>query len=617
MKSLLAKELKFLVPTGILFTFLFCLDFFFYPLLQAPDQTSWLEVQDALDPEGSEWIAPLLYVMGVSFGFSLYPREYEERSIDFLHTLPVTRGQIFFCKWLAAELMVASVLTLNQLGAFLLQSANTTALESTQFSVVTACKLWGLEFALASMAVAHGLLFSFGRQYGLLLMALVAWGISHIVSLRPELWVLSPVRLAHPEFHGRSLLIPWQGLFIQSAGMLACLGLAFWLWSRRGHQLTRAFFEVRDTRWKRVGCGCTTALLFFFIFIHWAVNSEPSSEEKVFPSFETARVQTEFYNFTFPVNLRERALTLALGADALYSRARARLQAPHSGIVIADLTDLSFEHLGIASHEKIRMDITQHQEPELLQHVLFHETCHVLIRRVAGRRWADFSAYTSFFDEGACEYLAYGAVQSSRDRHQARRHAIATYDRHQLLFKELIEQKELSRRLDEACVYTVGEIWIQALVECYGEEAPALVVKAAGRENAPSDLSAMEFWQDTLQAAGLNLERVRSRWLKLMDQGVKDEAEFLEKLPRVWAEIDEDPEGVRHLHLHTDRDLPPEWPGLVARVRARPGDRAEGLKVEGGVCRLPNRYRDSFEYQVGVDFHEGTYAYWEEWKPVR
>lgn len=608
------KEMKHLAPTGLLFAFLLGLDFIFYPLVQPLDQISWFEAQDGLNPDGSQWLGPLVYIMGLSFGFSLYPREYEERTIDFLHTLPVTRAQIFVGKWLAAEVMMVLVLALNQVGAFAMQMCNANVLESGQFSLLTAAELWTIHLGLASAALAHGILFSFGRQYGLLMMALAGWAVSHWVSLRPDFSVISPFRLARPEYYGQNLLMPWEGLAFHLLVAVLALALSQALWSRRGHQLTRAFIDLRDTRWKRFGCGCLTFLMFFFMLIYWSVGTEPSEEEEesVYPSFQTARIETEFYNFTFPVNLRGRALELAREADPLYSEARARLGVEHTGIVVADLTDVSFEHLGIASREKIRMDITQHQEPALLRHVLFHESVHVLMRRVGGRRWVDFSGYTSFFDEGAAEFLAYESVNSSRDRAMARRHAIATYHRHKLRFKELVSQKTLSKRLDEASVYTVGELWVTALVDCYGSEAPGRVVEAIGRPDAPSDLHAVEFWQDTLQAAGYNLERVRSRWLKLMEEGVEQEAEFLEQLPRVWAV-----EADSSLILKTDRPLPEDWPGLVVRVRAQPGDRAEWLPLQDNVALLPRRYQDGFEYQVGVEFHQGTYAYWEEWKPVR
>ena len=191
------------------------------------------------------------------------------------------------------------------------------------------------------------------------------------------------------------------------------------------------------------------------------------------------------------------------------------------------------------------------------------------------------------------------------------------YKHHRLDFSTLVSA-QTAEKYDENVNYTLGELWVDALVECYGKDAPTRVWKAIGREDGPRLEAALVFWQDSLQAAGYSFERVRSRWLEQLKQLEKQESEFLEQLPRIrGTAVVYD--GEIYLEATSDRPLPAGWE-IVARVRTPHGKEARTVKGDSDSepgqfsAYVPSGYGDVFDYQFGVDFSESAYPYFEEWK---
>ena len=53
---------------------------------------------------------------------------------------------------------------------------------------------------------------------------------------------------------------------------------------------------------------------------------------------------------------------------------------------------------------------------------------------------------------------------------------------------------------------------LSASFACVSGSGSGSSLRAMAREDAPRDLAPLEFWQDTLQACGYNLEEVISTW---------------------------------------------------------------------------------------------------------
>ena len=612
MKALFLKELRNLMSLFPVFFLLFCGDIIVVPLTRPFDEVSWFEIHAGLSAES---IGPfLLYMMGIIVGYSLFPREYEERTIDFLHSLPISRRQIFLAKWCAGVVLILAVCLCHEATNAFMQIGNGDSLTSDQFRWSTLLVLFLLSSTTALVGLAHGLLLSFGRQFGFLFLGFAAWGVSWLEVQYPYLRFLDPLSMAEPNFRGMSLIVPWSTLGWHTLTSILALLLSYRLWSSRGHQGTYLLVRRAKLHRKKLGCLTGVAVIVLFFLLMNLDDSEPSEDS---PSYATARIETEHYNLTFPVSLRHRALKLASEADNIYRYVNEQLGEVKRERIIADLTDVSQEHLGIASLNKLRVDIANNEEPNLLEHILCHETTHVFCFRLSGARGRQHLEHLGFFSEGTAEYFAFERASSSRSRRDARRQALAMYKRHRLDFSTLVSD-QTGKKYDENVNYTLGELWVQALVDCYGKDAPTKVWRAIGREDGPRLDAPLVFWQDTLQTAGYSFERVRSRWLEHLKRLESQESAFLKQLPQIrGSAIDAD--GYTYLQATSDRPLPEGWE-IVARVRTPHGKEAMTLAADPEsepdqfTAYVPSGFGNVFDYQFGVLFSESAYPYFEEWK---
>ncbi|MCA9793638.1 MAG: ABC transporter permease [Candidatus Eremiobacteraeota bacterium] len=610
MRALIRKELAQLLPVALLFLTLFLLDGVMALLVTPVDQMGWSDILDVLKPDSSRALSFFHYLFGFSLAFCLFPREYEDGTIAFLHTLPISRRGIFLAKWGAAQLLILGVVSLTQVFYFALHLVSADSMGYAQFHLATAvtiAALWGL---VAGLGLAHGLLLSFGRNYGLLVWATLAWLVTRFETLAPRLMWLDPTRLGAARYYGVQLEVAWSDALCHLLAALVCLVLAERLWSGRGGQATRAYSDSARALPGRFALGCAGFLIVIFLAIVLIGGDSSDDKDETFQSFQTARLVTRHYQFTFPVNLRNRAVQLAGSADRIYEAAVKALNAPEGPPIVADLTDVSYAHLGIASKGKMRVDITQDGDPKLLEHILFHETCHVLAHRIAGKRLQDYTAAASFFSEGSSEYEAFEAISSKRSRRASRQQAVAMWSRHKLKFTDLTDPEKLMRHLDEGTPYTLGEIWVAALVDVYGPTAPGRVYASIGRPDGPDIRDPVVFWQDTLQAEGFSFERVRAAWLRRLKQLETEEADFLARLPRLTTTVSRDGEGV-WLEVRADRALPKDW-RLVARVRKNAGSKTVPLTMKEGRFYVGDN-PGSFDYQAGVDFNRDAYPFVETW----
>lgn len=616
MKSLWLKEWRYLLHLLPLFLLFFCGDLVYLPLTQPLDETSWFDLHSGLDPDSG---APIfLYMMGIMIGFSLFPREYEEHTIDFLHSLPVTRRQIFLAKFLAGLTLISVVCVARELVIAFFGSFDGDPLTAGLFSWTTAAELLFTSFLTAFVGLAHGLLLSFGRQFGFLLLGFAFYAVNWLSKVAPNFNEVDPLSISEPVFNGRQLVLPWDVICWQFVGAVVALLVSHRLWSSRGYQGTQ--LTVEGVKRRRKSVGCITVFAVVLLLILWIRSNDSDDSAKDAPVLTTARMTTRHYVFTFPTKVRHRAEALANAGDPIYEYVDKQLGGVDKATIVADLTDQSEEHLGIASLNKLRVDILDNTEPSLLQHILCHETAHVLCARLAGARGRKHSEALAFFSEGYAEYVSYQRAPSTRSRVNARRQAMAMMELHRLKFSTLVSD-ELKERYDEDERYTLGEVWVQALVDCYGPGAPAKVWRAVGRADAPKLKNPQTFWQDTLQAAGFSFEKVRNRWVLILRSLKEQEADFLQSLPKLRGSVvsyDDD----RYVQIHCDKPMPKDWPGLVVRVRARHSDETQGLSVEATddpkvfEAAVPPAYGDTFDYQFGVLFSEGTYPIMDEWKTL-
>jgi hypothetical protein len=317
-------------------------------------------------------------------------------------------------------------------------------------------------------------------------------------------------------------------------------------------------------------------------------------------------------------------LPLIAGADAAYEEVRAYLGGTNREPIVVDMTEVSGDHAGIAAWQKIRMGLVGDDLTDAyLMRVFKHETTHAFQFQESDRRMSSNAVATRFFAEGSAEFVSLALDPSPETLRPPRQIAIAIYKRQRIRFEDLCDGATFSIRHDTNQVYALGETWTAALVRAHGSRAVGDVLRAMGRQDAPRDLKPLEFWQDTLQAAGCNLEQTLAAWEQLMDELAAEEAEFLEALPNMGGGISEYDSDSVTLLATLDRDPIPD---VTYRVRYRDdaGARDTEIHTLTGVKVGPRRVfflldRDdlrgrTFQYQFGQHTGKGAWPYFEEWQ---
>ncbi len=632
MSALLRKELRGLLPVWVLVLFVLgVLDLAFTPLSARPDEQTWTALNPDILPGAGAGHALVLLVLGLVVAYSAFPREHDEQTIELLYCLPIPRGGIFLAKLLAGAIVLGSGVAFEQGVHALLVLPNTQSFTGEQWRAAVALRLALLHGAFAGIVLCHGLLLSFARKFGLIAVAMAGFAALLVRERAPQLVWLDPTRLLALRYEGATLVLPWEELGLHAGFALVSLALAYALWMGPAQRFGELYAAAhRGSARAVVGCCGTTlvigSLLGLLIAIGASTDEEEEEEPVRYVAFQTADAETAHYRFRYPVNLRERALGLIGGADAAYEAVRAALGAADGPPIVADLTETSGDHAGIASWQKIRVGLVGAADERRLLRVFHHETVHAFQFRESDRRMGDNAGATRFFAEGLAEYLAFELVPDPEERRRSRQAALAVWRRQRARFAELADDEAWSARRDTNAVYALGETWVAALVEVGGPEAPGRVLRAMARPDAPRGLAPLPFWQDTLQAAGYGLEQVDAAWRLLLERLAAEEAALLEALPALGggvAEVEED-----FVLLLATLDRPP-LPGAryTLRVRAHAGARDTETFTFDGVQLTPEEVEfwvprgflegRTFQYQFGQTLPGdagGNWPYYEEWQ---
>jgi hypothetical protein len=639
--ALYRKELRTLLPLQLLLILAQSGDVLYRPLIQRLDEKAWTDISSYLLPDAGEAAGVYQLVFGLLVAYSLFPREHDDLTIEFLYSLPVTRLAIFGAKALAGFTVVAVGALVLQLTDFLLQAWNPQSFVGEQWRFGVSASVALLQSAAGAIVLCHGLLISFFRRFGLIPYAMAGWAALSLERAVPEAAPLNFLNLLELEYLGTRVLIPWAGLALHGTVALVCLAAAAALWTGAGERAAAAWARLHRVGAGRVALGCATVAavlgLGVLLTLIWGAAPEAGrgddGGEGLEPvSFQIDRAETARFDFSYPANLRGRALPLIRSADGLHERLRQRLGAGVGARVVVDMTDESPFHEGITAWTKMRVGLAGAEDDARLRYIFAHELVHAFQFQESRRRLGDNPRATAFFAEGGAEYLAFELEPDEARRRSSRRVALAAWSRHRVRFDTLVDETRLSSSYDPLLVYPLGETWTAALVEACGEGAQGRVLRAMGRDGAPTGLEPIAFWQDTLQAAGCGLEEVLAIWERRMDDGVAAEAAFLDALPRIGGGV-AGVAGDEVIVVATlDRDLTPALGSelrVVLRVRDGPASdvsqirtftpsqppRGPDRRIE---FRVPRQLAQGsrFQLQLGLEFDPRSWAAFEPWQSV-
>lgn len=613
-RALLRKEFRSLLPFVGLVVFLNLLGWADVLLTRFPDQ---FPLHELLDDASDELF--LLFVIAFALAAGLVVREADEGTLTFLDGLPVSRTRVFFTKtFLALGVLWLIPLSDLILRAFL-YSWSRTSLEQ-DFLWLPMLTRAGLDAAAAFIFLAAGLALSFLRRFSLLVLGLLACGYLMLREFQmPYLDLFNVFELANPSFRGRNWEWPLSRLMVQVSLGLGCLAIAYAAFQLTGDAGRRLAERLRR-RWWFMAVGLlstvTAAGIWIGLFIYWAENTtEGKSKEAHYAEWPTSRARTARYLLLYPENRAGLAAELIKRADDIETKVREFLRAKPIASIVADLTSASPHTAGVANWKQVRVDLNSASSIDELTAVFAHETTHVYIDHESEEKISSEFNSTRFFHEGLATYVEYRQFRPAEKLERSRRVAAVAHARNQIRLEELMDSDALSSKYDTELVYPLGEVFVNALVEQYGADAPGKVLRAFVRPNAPKDLKGPELWRDIIQSWGGNLSEVEDAFYAELNKAAVDHKEFVDSLPRLRgaAEKDDDEITVRV-------SFKGESPGmLVGRFRpaADTPDRLYEYQFpdKDRVFRVSaSRYNDrTFWYQLGWTVPGASHVIYEPW----
>ena len=626
--ALIRKELRQLLPFAVLVFVFLSVDLLYVPLTERLDEHSFAGGDFARG--GTP--AVLLLLLALVGAFSLFPREQEEGTLDFLYSLPMRRRDVFLAKVAAAAMVLMAGVLYWCARDWLLQLANRQSFARGQLRLSTAGPLCFLYGAYVLIVLGYGLLLSVLRRLGLVLGGLLWWLLAVIEEATPSRAFLNPTNLLDLEHRGAGPLLPWRALGVHGGLAVASLLLAYVLWTVPAERIAALRGRLIAKLWVRLSLGLLGVGVIALV-LHQAFKGPGGGRPAVsYQPWAPARFETRHYQFTYPAELRGSAMDLMRQADGAYEEVRRLLRARTAPPIVADLTEASQEHAGLGGWQKIRMDIRGGDDGRTYLRTLHHETTHVFAASESDRRLLDHAGSTKFFDEGLAQHVAHRLVPDGRLLDDQRLLGAISWKRQRIEVDDLVDDRRFGDKFCEDLFYPLGELWVEALARVCGAAAPGDVLRAVRREGAPRELAGRALWQDTLQAIGCELEAVNAAWLRQMERVLARRAEDVRRVPRLSGGVlraDGD-HVVLAAYVEPGPGGPPDpWLDYVVRVRGssdtpehevrrhqgQPRQGASPLVVEFRVPRQ-DLQGERFDLQFGFVFAQGAGEYYERWQQV-
>jgi hypothetical protein len=342
---------------------------------------------------------------------------------------------------------------------------------------------------------------------------------------------------------------------------------------------------------------------------------------------DLGQLETKHVHFTYRPMHEAQARFLAGEADQAYVRVRDWLRAPAIETVIADLTDESTEHIGLAGWKKLRIDVRPPKPRALLRFVLYHELTHVFAAALDEGISANRDAEARFFQEGLANYVAYELLDAPEERAHDRLIAAAARAQFQIRFEDLLNVPAFVARYDEHLIYDFGELWVASLVESCGQNAPERLLRALGSSAGPQKLLGRSLWRHALQQQGCDIDRVLARY----EGQLASLRPAARELPAATGRFVRQ-EGYRlmfDVQAHVDvrpGGRPTETVPVLIVVRVRESPRTPPDQIESALVTIaidqqgqlavphPAIAGNSFQFQVGASRNEQEAAVFSRWE---
>lgn len=511
MIQLILKELKQLVPFAFLWFALSALYYITELATRRIDEESYISWCDDYCRVGSNSdIAIFTILIILIAAYNLFPREFDDSTIDFLRSLPVKLPVIFLSKVFAAWIMLFGLINLDHLIQNGLLSLNTQSLTGKSYWQIDLTLLFR-NFLFAIVVIAHGIFLSWFRTIGLIIYCAYLIALIWLENQLGFTGIYNVLSFLDNEYSGQQLILKWNVIGFHLLVALVLYFISYFLWTNT------------DSKPRTPGSGKIAKLLpvlgvvFSFILVvgFLATMVGNSAKDASFSNIQAEN--TEHYSFTFNAE-DSRAMSLLIPyVEQDYTDLAQLLGVTTLPRIQADMTSESEHALGLASWKKIRMVIQSPADVDpLYRRVLSHETAHVFQSTESNRKLGEFANSTGFFVEGMAQYVSFSIVPDEVSRDSNWLVSAMAWQRQNIKFAEMANRTVFDTLYDGELLYGIGDIWVHAMVEVCGIESLGNFLRGIGRDNAPPNLSGVSFWRTHLQHIGCELALVNNRWRQIM-----------------------------------------------------------------------------------------------------
>lgn len=541
-------------------------------------------------------VSGVTFVLALVVALGLMVRESDEGTLLYLDGLPVRRIMVYVCKWLVA---IALITAINLL--WFAEGLVYDWFSRNSLSPPTPWRSYGifiaLELYLSIYFVTILVCFSFLRRWALLALGAAFWIVFWLTSLQvpyaellnPFLLIQTPAEIeAHWEW-------PVLQLSIMTFVLVMAWGLGYVLFSLRLGWARSLQRIMRETWWGKLAGGCSIMLIVvvwlgFLIAASWDEGMEEVEEialkeQKEWELIEAGNNiltdESDHFRFIYRGKIERRMNRVIAKSDPVFEEVANFLQVPESmreDLITVDLSSpLASHNAGQAYWKKIRMALPakpgkgKRREAEALA-ILGHEVAHVFIDQLTKGRLEESFNSARWFHEGLASYIEFRFFREEGAYDEYRRWVGLASIWGEVHFSEMVNNAEMARHRDFNLAYPAGHLWVRSLVRVYGDEAPAKLLAAIGREGGPEKIDGMALWRDGCLACDFDLERIRSDFRKQL-AGLRDE--YRQELGDV-PEISEGTAERRSGKIVLIPVLPEDWEAslpegseLICRLRPR------------------------------------------------
>ena len=555
-------------------------------LIELPDQRPlWINWTRELTADGN---GILVVIIALAMAWGLLVREHDERTLEFLDGLPISRPAQFGTKVLTA-LAVLMLYPVFAVGIMLFEHVlSRNSLDRSLHLQPLAMQLT-MTLLASAVVLSVGMVLSFLRRLGWLVLAALLIGYFALEIRLPWIRGFSPLQLMVPEYTGHSWRWPTRLLALQLPIMAVCLLGAGLLYSGRFEDWLRWLGRALTTRMAKIGIAISVVGLLIAFGVAAASrygtqtkqhaedqDDDDDDDEDETPSGPRQKVEfarpvpissaTRHYRFSYLSSAQHRAEPLLDRADGVFETVQRFFRAEAGDPVAADLTGSTTHTAGTAFWNTVRIDLSSGETPDGLAATLGHETAHVFAGRLVRGNESTLGARLWTLDEGLASYVEYHFFHPDTPAVEQERLVAALRIRRQLRAEELIDPGLLLMVSAREMVYPLGRLFVEVLVARHGEDAPVRIFREAGKKDLPPNLEQDRLWNELFQANGYDLGLVIDDFYAAADRLARKHRAWVERLPRPRGAVTVKGDLIT-LRSSLDGPLPEGWT-VVCRYRA-------------------------------------------------